>query len=155
MTRILAIDPGLTTGWACLTLTVYGDDQFDSGQIENRHTFERFFDGFTDNRGGGDLAVVCERFTITGDTARKSPQLDPLYIIGYMDGRCSRLGIPFILQLPSEAMSFADDAKLKRVGWWNPGCGHANDAARHLLTWLVKQRGPKANEMLLRLAETA
>lgn len=141
----LAFDPGATTGFATYDQQ-YGE--FYSWQTEGRHAAERDAEGYFGYR----TVVVGESFIITAETLKKSRQMDPLYIIGWADGECARLGIPFSLQTPSEGKAFGTDAKLKALGWWNPTKGgHANDAARHLLLRVMKDRAlaPEMTEKML------
>ena len=51
------------------------------------------------------------------------------------------------------SMTFATDDKLRRLGWYKPGKGHANDAARHLLLWFAKHRTPEGDAILRRLTD--
>ena len=46
----------------------------------------------------------------------------------------------FTLQAPSDAKAFASNNKLKLMGWYNTGKGHANDAARHMLVYTVQNK---------------
>lgn len=156
---ILAIDPGLTTGWATFDGLSEETNDFRSGMVKGRYEFyewfykqlSRFYSGMN------HLTVVMERFTITAATAKKSPQMDPLYIIGHVEAICHRDDIPFEFQLPSQAMSFATNDKLRAVNWYKPGPGHDNDAARHLLLWLVKHpdrlETTKGKDLLWEIAE--
>lgn len=128
----IAVDPGGVTGVAWLA---NGEPStFMSTQIEGgRDGFADWFrmviaEGFTID------TVFCEDFIITSATARKTPQPDPYRIIGWLEQECRFLGIRFVLQTPSTGKSFGTDGKLKYVGWFRRGTGHANDAARHLLT---------------------
>lgn len=131
----LAFDPGGTTGIATYNAA---SGNFHSFQVEGRHEAESLI---VDLIPWHRAVVVGESFIITAETLKKSRQMDPLYIIGYMDGLCAAHGTPFYLQSPSEGKSFGTDTKLKALGWWNPTTGgHANDAARHLLTRTVKER---------------
>jgi len=95
--------------------------------------------------------LIVEDFIITAETLKKSRQTWSLEAIGALrylvelfgdypipvdDGR--GLIIPRIsmtLQSPSSAKAFATNDKLRNVGWYVPGKGHANDAARHLLVY--------------------
>jgi len=123
----LAIDPGLVTGWALYP-------GFISGQVEGRFAFYNWFEGIP-----APDRVVCEDFLISERTIKASRQADPHRIIGYLEGVCYERGIEFYLQTPAQAKSFASDDKLRAVDWFFPSKGgHQNDAARHLLTWLVK-----------------
>lgn len=141
----LAVDPGLVTGWACLS-----SPGFKSGQVEGRFAFYNLFDGY--GPAPWFDRVICEDFIISERTLKASRQADPHRIIGYLEGRCHALGIEFYLQTPARAKSFATNDKLAAVGWRNPTKGgHADDAARHLLTWLVS-RPQEGKDLRARLA---
>lgn len=150
---ILALDPGGTTGWALISTSLGMERR--AGQIEGRFQVYNWFEGLALS---AVQAVVCERFTINAHTARKTPQLDPLYIIGHIEARCWQLGVPFYLQSPTEGKSFGTDHKLKALGWWVPNQDHAQDALRHLLTFLCTNRAGLAlggAAVLKELAEVA
>jgi len=144
---VIAFDPGGTTGGALYTPST---DYFDSFQIEGgREGFWEYARRYEIVRGG---PVVCEDYIINAGTASKSQQTDPLRIAGYLEGTCYASGTAFILQTPAQAKRFASDDKLKHLGWWNPTTGgHANDAARHLLTYMIGQE--QGTPLLLRLSE--
>lgn len=133
--KVFAADPGGTTGWA----------QWDSligtptaGQLE----FEDFIDFFEDWVVPPDV-IVAERFTINQQTIRHSQQTTALEVIGYLRACAHRDKIPFVLQTPADAKRFATDARLDTLGWTQRPKAqhdHANDALRHLMLYLVKQR---------------
>lgn len=159
---ILAIDPGLTTGWATWNTPVR-PGQFESGMVKGRYEFYEWFyglmrmyyheaAGYNNARVAPPFQIVMEKFTITLATARKSPQPDPLYIIGHVDGIAQRDGIPLDFQLPSEAMTFATNEKLRAIDWYKPGPDHPNDAARHLLLWIYKHK-PDGTTLLRKCLE--
>lgn len=138
---VCGIDPGLNTGFAVYRqkgLPVVGGAPIASGQIAGRFDFYDVFDSIVG--WGHPLIIVMEKFTITPATAKKSPQPDPLYIIGAIERQAHKLGFPVELQTPARAKSFAPDTKLKAVGWHRPGNDHANDAARHVLTYVISHR---------------
>jgi hypothetical protein len=130
---IYALDPGKITGIATFDTQTR---QFHSWEMPDRkHVYaqidELFFSDF----------VVAERYTITGQTAKFSQQLDALYIIGALESHAQIYGTGFALQSPSQAKSFSTNEKLKHLGWWYATAGgHANDAARHLLRHMVIER---------------
>lgn len=133
---IFAYDPGLVTGWACLEPATGG---FISGETHGRHAFERQFEAALAE--GGLFEVVGEKYTITGRTAKLTQQVDAMFINGYIDGLAEKLGFRLTLQTPAQAKSFATDTKLKAAGWYKPTPGgHANDGARHLLTYLASNQ---------------
>ena len=74
------------------------------------------------------------------DSTEVQGRYDVRYIIGWVDGQCHRCRVPYHEQRPAEAKKFATDDKLKALGWYKGGFGHADDAARHLLVFLAKIR---------------
>jgi hypothetical protein len=154
---VVGIDPGLNTGiavyrpegipWIAPVSAVSGPVTFTSGQVEGRFAFYETFNKLVS--WGVPMVIVMERFTITGATAKKSPQPDPYYIIGAIERQANDLGFPFTFQGPSEAMSFSTDDKLKAAGFYQPGKGHANDAARHVLKYVIHKRQDNGGRDLL------
>jgi len=133
-----AIDPGGVTGVALYTPGIgFQSCEVPGGSVQ----FAPFWRSVLAQ--GPIRHIVCESFIITPSTSKKTQQLDALEIIGWLKLECPHLGIPFTTQFPSHAKTFANDAKLKHMGWYDrtPG-GHRNDAARHLLTFLAVQREP-------------
>lgn len=138
--RVLAFDPGGTTGMAVWGGYEDGSHDFISSQMpkpweEWLAKLER--DVFAEHP---PQLVVVERFTITANTLQKAREPDALYIIGALKLLAHKYGIDFELQSPGDAKRFCTDARLKKAGWWKstPG-GHANDAARHLFLALAKR----------------
>lgn len=130
MSYVLAVDPGGTTGWAFR--------RPQDGVISGQDDFNSFvYDADRLVRNQVDV-VVCERYVITAETLRKSRQTTALEVIGFLRGACYINGAEFVLQSPGDAKRFATDERLKSAGWYVPGQPHANDAARHLLLYLVK-----------------
>lgn len=123
---ILAVDPGGTTGRA-----EWHDGQFNSGE-------EPDWLAWLDSRDFYHDIFVIEKYTITAKTAKLSQQTEALRITGALEWiayPCKRV----IMQTPAEAKAFSTDGKLKKIGWYRPGMGHANDAARHLLLCCVRR----------------
>lgn len=80
-----------------------------------------------------DALVACERYVITTRTARLTQQPAALEFIGVLKNLCADHDTPIVLQLKSDASRIARDSVLKRIGWFQRGQDHANDAARHAL----------------------
>ena len=132
MTNILAVDPGLTSGWACRqgSALITGQAEF----VPMMATAERFASEGLD-------AIVVERYTITAETLRKSRQTTALELIGALRWLSHRAGVEFVLQSPADAKRFSTDTKLKAAGWLQRmSDDHANDACRHLLLYAVKNK---------------
>lgn len=77
--------------------------------------------------------VVCESF-------QYRPKLDkavltPVEVIGGIKLWCVKHGVKLVFQTPGQRMWWNDD-RLKGMRLYKPGKPHANDAMRHLLTYL-------------------
>jgi hypothetical protein len=138
---ILAVDPGVTTGWA-----LYGGDKL---QGSGESPIDPFLDMACQHiKNGFVKVVVCEDFIITTHTGRKSQ--DGRYNfeeIGVLRRECRLVRIPFELQMPSRALKFVDDAKLRRLDWYVKG-GHARDAVRHLVLYLHERGTITAGQLI-------
>lgn len=132
MRFVYAFDPGKMTGWAVLN----PGGGFSSGE-QPWYDALFFMDELLRTVPNTIEAVVCEDFIYTAATAQKSRQTWSTEGIGVLRYLTRRAGVDFILQTPASAKRFSTDEKLRRIGWWNPGHGHANDAARHLLVYAV------------------
>lgn len=145
----LAIDPGGTTGFAWLIHDEEtGSLSFNGGQVAGRYEAERFVrEVHTTWRYAEGLTVIIERWDVRANTHQLTNQDDPRYIIGWVDGYCSEHDITYVEQKPAQAKKFADDPKLKRLDWYLPGKDHARDAARHLATYLAKQKTPAGDHV--------
>lgn len=130
--RILAIDPGKTTGWAAFDRV---EETFDSGQTDFKETCELL--RTCTEQWKTELHVVSESFIITLQTVKNTQAPWSLELIGvaryFSQFNCEE---DLSLQMPSAAKRFSSDMRLKDLGWFVPGKGHANDAARHLLLFL-------------------
>lgn len=144
---IVAIDPGGTTGIALLDSYA----GFDSFQVEGSFEEQANALKYQLTALAPDV-VVCESFIITPNTGKLSSDEQkyyPLMLIGIIRCWCDTYELEYVAQTPSQR-KFATDDKLKRLGWYTPTKGgHANDAARHLLTYLANTNH---KETLRRLA---
>ncbi len=151
----LAIDPGGITGVAWCA----GDDPTVAGASVGgevpggRFGFYDWFGAFVE-RGYPFKAIICEDFLVTAKTAQLTQQPDAMRVIGYLEAWTHQHGVPFVLQTPSTAKSFATNPKLRHFGWYTSSAGgHSNDAFRHLLTYLaVRDRNPHVLDHLKALA---
>lgn len=130
--RLVAVDPGKISGVA------YADFHenkilVQSFEYEQMETIE-----YVEIMVKDCDAVACESFVPRPGVRTWQPHA--LEIIGAVRYLCHKAGIPFNLQAPASAKTFATNAKLKKLSWWNPSPdGHANDALRHLLLLAVKR----------------
>jgi hypothetical protein len=130
---IIAVDPGKMTGWAHLRLGM-----FNSGQMP-LSDYLVWFDQVLEE--GLQPTVVCEDFIYTTETAKKTRQTWSTEGIGVLRFLTAKYGFGFHVQTPADAKRFSTNAKLKAMEWYRPSKGgHANDAARHLLLYCVKNK---------------
>lgn len=147
---ILALDPGVVTGAVYVTLA---DMQGDVIVIESRElSFSGTLELVAQILAGNDrVVVVAEKFTITSQTGKKSPQPASLEVIGATRALLwSRGRDPedLLLQTPAAAKSMVSNDMIRDAGMWHRGgAGHANDAARHAMLYLL-QRGWRPQSVL-------
>lgn len=136
---VLGVDPGKKTGWAA----------YDLDRLELTGAAEAPQDEFVDKivpwleaSPAGSVTIACERFVITGGTIKKSRGDENWSIeqIGILRQTARRYGHGFKLQNANDAKKFATNDRLRLIGWYVPGRGHANDALRHVLLWLGDHR---------------
>lgn len=150
--RVLAVDPGVTTGWSLWDPTMERPQTGQDQQYEFCRRVETWLEASWLAYWAKEitLEVVVERYTVGPETIKKTRQNASLEIIGVVRYLCGKFGVPFSLQTPADAKAFATNEKLKRCGWWSPGQQHANDATRHLLLGLAR-RGNLPEQLLASL----
>jgi hypothetical protein len=137
--RLLAVDPGSTTGIARYT-SAEGQEDFTSYQLAAMPALDSVHMLLREEPLRPDI-VVCERFIVSAATLKKTQagMYDALDSIGAVRYLCWYYAVPFELQAPAER-KFATNARLKQLGWRNPTeGGHADDAARHLLVAAIRR----------------
>lgn len=143
---VLGVDPGGTTGWAVFDPESGG---CASGEVEGRINCYHQIRSFLST--GRPFVVAYEPYRVTAKTVKMSRQYDAFHIIGALEFLCETTGIPFYPQ--PNPKTFSTDDKLRCLGWWHPTeNGHANDATRVLLAWLVEHH-PAGLAVAARLAE--
>lgn len=147
---ILAVDPGNMTGYAHMTFTDHWDpDTVQSGQLP-AHDFIYHADRWLMDK---HTIIVCESFTITAETARKTAQPDAIETIGVLKFFARRSGARFELQRPGDAKGFVTNAQLRKIGLWKKNEDHARDALRHLVLGICSHGvGQQREELLQSLA---
>lgn len=137
---ILVIDPGRTTGIASVDASNIGNPVFEwSDELDFIETCNRVNKVLRDHP---QTQVVMERFTITPQTGKNGPgALDAIGIIGVVRYLVTAYGAPEIVyQTPAQAKNFCDNTRLRALGVWHRGgAGHARDALRHAVLYLVNQ----------------
>ena len=137
MTHLLAIDPGKMTGWAWIEYSKTSTKIMETREVPFEDIYTLLTE-YLDHEQRVD-AVVIEDFRITAGTGKLGSPDWSLRIIGATELLTQRHGIPLTKQMPSSAKTFSTDDKLRAVDLWHRGgAGHANDALRHALLYLVK-----------------
>lgn len=147
LTRIIALDPGGTTGWATYTCDEMlntedkierSDVVWTCGQIgPGEHHLA--LDEFLGNQQVAKYYVVCESFEFRKDKQRDNIVLSSLEYIGVAKRFCQERELNIYMQTASMAKGFVSDEKIKALSLWSPGHKHAMDAYRHLIYFMVNR----------------
>lgn len=153
---IFGVDPGKTTGvFAYTNHPRYGflDDMIMRDEVAADEVPKRMTDLIvkaTDYVGYGRVWIAVERFIITGRTAKLSQQTDALEVTGMVRAFARLHTSNRIHQYMKANLKFANDAALRRAGWYSGSMGHATDASRQAFallheldypTWLAVSNG--------------
>ena len=142
---VLALDPGYTTGIACIqgdTLRMYGQMNTRKLDLLTYKDIERILDEYlslwdvnTDIHTMCKFQLVAEDYRIYSWKSEEHEWSD-VYVarlIGFIQAVCVQRGVTMHLRLAQHAKGFMTDDKLKRMGWYQRGLPHARDAIRHAL----------------------
>ena len=134
--RIIALDPGVTTGVAIYRSddNTPGRDPFEQFQFKGSHA--EFWDIVLQRDDWN--AIVYEKFTYQ---RRDRVELYPVQVIGVIRMYAQQEDIPEFSHTASAAKGLITDDKLKKMGLWIPNLRHAMDATRHLMYHLIVTRG--------------
>jgi hypothetical protein len=143
---LLAIDPGLATG-VCLIDLIDPDNPVKLWSAEV--TVEEFYDKIEELVAQEETHVVIESFTITVETGKLSDAPWSLELIGVTKFNCYHNAKELDQQLPVQK-GFATNEKLQSVDFWHVGGeGHANDALRHAMIWIVDRNRKWTRKLLV------
>jgi len=129
---VIWLDPGKTTGIAFYDTV---DGYFTSSQYDFAATGE-YLDGMMTT--WNDLAIGWEQYIIApGHSGTAAFSLEVIGMTRWLAHHHDVLVLPAV---PSAARKLGSDDKLKKLGWYTPGTRHANDAAAHMLAWLLRTK---------------
>jgi hypothetical protein len=133
----LWLDPGVTTGWALYSV---GDSERPWLDQRSFGDLATDLDAFM-LAAGPATALGVERFILTSVSARRPGSVEAIQAWGVARAMAHLHGAGEFVDDQTSAMakSFSTDDRLRALGWYTPGAPHANDAARHLLLWLVRR----------------
>lgn len=153
--RLVALDPGGTTGWATFTATKmvtpddtceYYDAAWTCGQIgPYEHHLELY--GMLGSFQVEETRIICESFEYRNKT-RPGLELISREYIGVTKLFCANRSIPLVMQSASMGKGFVRDTNIKRLGLWSVGWKHAMDSYRHLLYYMVNTGHIMEHELL-------
>lgn len=140
--RILALDPGGTTGWA-----IFSDDTIYGGQLAGQH----HYDLYLLMRDRDPNVIVYETFEYR-NKSRSGLVLDSKEYIGIIKLYAEINEVDIKAQTPAQAKGFVTDDKLKKLKLYQPGMPHLNDAMRHLIYYIINHTQLPIKPKLLELA---
>jgi hypothetical protein len=137
------LDPGKTTGIAGWD---YANEQFTSIEVGDDlkalglhlELLASMQDGGIISDMPGRIELGWERYVITPGNTRHGTAYWSLEVIGVAHYLALKHGFTILKPQMSSAMAACTDERLKKIGWHKPGKPHANDAARHLLRYMLK-----------------
>ena len=142
ITNLLGVDPGKMTGISYVRVP---DNKSEIevellAELDLAATVQKV-DEILGWYAPGDLTILMERFTVTAASIKKSFQPDSLWVIGAVKACMVLHGhdpSSMVMQAPSAAKGIASNDMLRDTGLWLKGSqGHAQDAGRHVLLYLL------------------
>ena len=132
MTTMLSLDPGGTTGVAIIE---YGTESYELIKtLQIRNGLQGFLDFHWDELEDWEFdQIVCESFDLREGV--HGVDLSPVYIIGALEALYPTAVNKIIYQKPSQKALCGDD-RLRKLGLYESGRPHANDAVRHGIIYL-------------------
>lgn len=144
---VLSVDPGKATGVGLVEWSGKPEDlpkRLLSIEVQPEEFAQAVTAGMAGWKEHDTFIVVCERFTITAQTVRNSQAPYSLEQIGVLKHLCREAAYPvdkIVMQTPADAKNMFPNKALQTIGIWHKGGdGHANDALRHALMVLVRQK---------------
>lgn len=139
--RIVALDPGGTTGWAMVTYEDGKEPQYNCGMFRALEHHKELYDalGMWQTES---YRIVCESFEYR-NASRPGLVLSSVEYIGVMKLFCQERNVPYHFQSASQGKirdkpnAFVKPSNLKRLGLWSPSMVHAMDAYGHLLYYTI------------------
>lgn len=160
--RIIAFDPGGTTGWATFTAErvlwpddepTYGSPTFESGHLSGNNHHQTLYQALVDSLEETTL-VVCESFQFR-NVDRMGTELISVEYIGVIRFFCQEFGLMLHMQTASQGKAtsghaFVKKENLVRLGLWKPGHDNKDemDAYGHLLYHMIHTSHVLRNELL-------
>lgn len=136
--RVIALDPGGTTGWATYTEYTDREPEWACAHIGPEEHHVDLYE-FLEIQHCRNTTVVCESFEFRQNRQRDNINLMSREYIGIVKLFGKQRNVPVVFQTAGLAKGFVTDEKLKKMGLWAPGHKHAMDARRHLVYYMVNK----------------
>lgn len=143
---ILALDPGLTTGWAVYEKIPIHDLRYRSGQVHQDDVWNLLESSHFARDEPAITRLVVERFQYRPHLPKV--HLSPVEVIGVVKEWARQHEVDITWQTPAEGKFYYTDKRLKELDVYTPGKPHANDAMRHLWYFIGLGYGSKHKEVL-------
>lgn len=130
--RVMALDPGQTTGWSywdCHERVGYGQETISD--------IEDFLNQYLDTGWCGIDQLVFENYRVYPGREKVQGNLYTPRLIGRIEAWAEHNNVPVAKQMAAPVKRFCSDEKLKDWGLYVKGQPHANDATRHAAYFLV------------------
>jgi hypothetical protein len=133
---IMWLDPGLSTGWAVwYPITM----KFLSGVADGLISAITYVTTVLSRPLASHAAIGWEAFTIRPGSSRLRLDTTALEVIGAVKWVAHELGAT-VLAPAQPADRSLGQKHLKALGWHRPGPDHADSAASHLASYLLRER---------------
>lgn len=86
-----------------------------------------------------EICIGWEQYVVTPGNTRHGTAYYSLEVIGMARWIATKHDLTILQPQMSAMMAIATDERLKLLGWYKAGKPHANDAARHLLRYCIKE----------------
>ena len=137
--RVLALDPGGTTGWASITMFKNNQVAYASGLLQSQEHHTELYGLLSQTAVDvDDYRIVCESFEYRNQS-RPGLELISKEYIGVTKLYCQLFDVPLTMQTASQGKAFTKDENIKKLGLWSTQRDdrHAMDAYRHLFVYLI------------------
>jgi len=135
----LWLDPGGTTGFSMVSLTPSGY-LFSASQVRGTELAAEQVNAVLESHDTGTVHVGWERYLVASGGGKAGDPVPALEVIGAVKWLCHHYGAVVLPAVPASSRLVASVPLLKELGWYTPGRMHANDATRHLVAWLLRER---------------
>lgn len=142
MIHVWGFDPGETTGWCHVSVHEGEVGCFNSGEGSHNNIGNMLFDNpalmAAITKPEIETIFIIEKFVMNAKITQSPWSLETTGLIRYFG---DYYHVPLHFQSPSQAKNLIKNEVIQRAGLYVPGRGHAMDAVRHALYFLIIKKG--------------